>query len=60
MPRTLKQYSAFLESRTGPADPGHRLASYTLDYLSNKRSDEAMDRYWDRAFAEPSGTRLTG
>jgi hypothetical protein len=46
--------------QSGTADPGHRLASSTLDYLSNKRSDEAMNRNWDRAFAEPAGTRLTG
>jgi ParB/RepB/Spo0J family partition protein len=60
IPRTLKQLKAFLEGKTGPADPGHRLAAYMLDYISGKRSDEAMDKYWDRAFGEPTGTRMTG
>lgn len=60
VPKTLKQLRAFLEGKTGPADPGHRLAAYLLEYLAGKRSDEAMDKSWDRAFAEPSGTRLTG
>ena len=27
VPRTLKQFRAFLEGKTGPADPGHKLAS---------------------------------
>ena len=60
VPRTLKQIRAFLEGRTGPADNGHRLAAYLLDYLSGKRSEEAMEKSWDRAFAEPSETRMTG
>jgi ParB/RepB/Spo0J family partition protein len=42
VPRTLKQIRAFLEGRTGPADPGRRLAAGLLDYLSGKRSEEAM------------------
>ena len=37
VPRTLKQLRAFLEGKTGPADPGHRLAAYLLDYLAGKR-----------------------
>lgn len=60
VPRTMKQLKAFLESKTGPADPGHRLAAYLLDYLSGKRSEEHLGRYWDRAFAEPAGPRMTG
>jgi hypothetical protein len=60
VPRTMKQIRAFFESKTGPADPGHRLAAYLLEYMAGKRSDEAMDRYWDRAFAETNGTRMTG
>lgn len=60
VPRNLKQLKAFLESRTGPADPGHRLASYLLDYLAGKRSDEALSKYWDRALAEPAASRMTG
>ncbi len=60
VPRTIKQVRAFLEGKTGAADPGHRLAIYLLDYLAGKRSDEAMDKYWDRSFAEPAGTRMTG
>lgn len=58
--RTLKQLKVFLEGKTGPADPGHRLAVYLLDYIAGKRSEEAMDKYWDRAFVEPSGPRMTG
>ena len=57
VPRTMKQLRAFLEGKTGTADPGHKLAAYILDYLAGKRSDENLDRYWDRAFAEP---RMTG
>jgi ParB/RepB/Spo0J family partition protein len=60
VPRTLKQLRAFLEGKTGPADPGHRLAAYLLDYIAGKRSEEAMEKYWDRAFAEPAGSRMTG
>ncbi len=60
VPRNLKQLRAFLEGKPGPADPGHKLASYLLDYLAGKRSDENLDRYWDRAFAEPAEQRLTG
>ena len=60
VPRTIKQLKSFLEGKSGPADPGHKLAAYLLDYLAGKRSDENMDKYWDRAFAEPAGTRMTG
>src|SRR3954471_11458202 len=42
VPRTVKQFRVFLEAKTGPADPGHRLATYLLDYLSGKKSDEQM------------------
>jgi ParB/RepB/Spo0J family partition protein len=60
VPRTLKQLRAFLESKTGPADPGHKLAAYLLDYMEGKRTDESMAKYWDRTLAEPAGTRMTG
>jgi hypothetical protein len=60
VPRNLKQLKAFLEGKTGPAGPGHRLAAYLLDYLAGKRSDEAMAKYWDRVFSEPAGSRMTG
>ena len=60
VPRNLKQVRAFLEGKTGPADPGHRLAAYLLEYISGKRSQENLDKYWDRAFAEPAGPRMTG
>jgi ParB/RepB/Spo0J family partition protein len=53
--RTLKQFRAFLEGKTGPTEPGFRLASYMLDYLAGKRSDEQMVRYWDRAFPGADG-----
>jgi ParB/RepB/Spo0J family partition protein len=59
VPRTLKHMKAFLEGKTGPADPGHRLASYLLDYVAGKRSEEALEKYWDRAF-ESTDQRRTG
>jgi hypothetical protein len=49
VPRTLKQFKAFLESKTGP---GHKLAAYLLDYLGGKRSEENMAKYWDKCFGE--------
>jgi ParB/RepB/Spo0J family partition protein len=55
VPRTIKQLRAFLEGKTGPADPGHRLATYLLDFLAGKRSDEQMTRYWDKAFPDGNG-----
>src|SRR3954471_3961976 len=33
VPRTLRQFRAFLESKTGPADPGRKLAASLLDFL---------------------------
>jgi len=60
VPRTMKQLKAFFEGKTGPADPGHRLALYLLDYIAGKRSDEAMDKYWDRSFAGSADQRMTG
>ncbi len=60
MPRTLKQFRAFLEGKTGTADPGHKLASQLLDYLSGKRSDESMSKEWDRTFPEGGKQRMTG
>jgi ParB/RepB/Spo0J family partition protein len=58
-PRPLKQLRAFLESKTGPADAGRRLAAGLLDYLSGKKSEEAMEKSWDRAF-EAAGSRNMG
>ncbi len=55
VPRTIKQLRSFLENKTGPADPGHKLAAYLLDYLAGKRSDDNLARYWDRVFAESNG-----
>lgn len=60
VPRTLKQFKSFLECKSDPADPGHRLAAEILDYLAGKRTDESMGKSWDRAFAEPAGPRMTG
>ncbi len=60
VPRTLKQLRAFLEGKTGPADPGHKLAAQLLDFLAGKRTDESMGKDWDRAFAENANQRLTG
>jgi ParB/RepB/Spo0J family partition protein len=55
VPRTVKQLRTFLEGKTGPADPGHKLAAYMLDYLAGKRSDENMGKYWDKSLSETSG-----
>ena len=55
MPRNLKQLRAFLEGKTGPADPGHKLAAYMLDYLAGKKSDDNLSKYWDKAFPEANG-----
>src|SRR5579875_3922064 len=43
VPRSLKDLKRFLEGKTGPADPGHRLAASLLDYLAGKRSEEDME-----------------
>jgi ParB family transcriptional regulator, chromosome partitioning protein len=52
--RNLKQLRTFLESKTGPADPGHKLAAYVLDYVAGKKSDDQMAKYWDKSFGETS------
>jgi ParB family chromosome partitioning protein len=52
VPRTIKQFRSFLEGRSGPADPGHRLATYLIDYLAGKKSDDQMVWYWDKAFPD--------
>ena len=51
VPRTVKQLRTFLEGKTGPADPGHKLASYVLDYLAGKKSDDNLSKYWDKSFS---------
>ena len=60
VPRTQKQFRAFLEGKTGPADPGHKLATYLMEYLAGRRTDENLDKYWDRTFSEAAGQRMTG
>ena len=55
VPRTIKQLRTFLESKTGPVDPGHKLAAYVLDYLAGKRTDEQMAKYWDKSFPDANG-----
>jgi ParB/RepB/Spo0J family partition protein len=52
--RNLKHLRTFLETKTGPADPGHKLAAYVLDYLAGKRSDEQLTKYWDKSFPATS------
>ena len=56
----MRQLRAFLEGRTGPADPGRRLASHMLDYIAGKRSEQAMEKSWNRAFADPADVKMTG
>jgi ParB/RepB/Spo0J family partition protein len=60
VPRSLKQLKAFLERKTGPEDFGKNFASYLLDWLDGKRSDEHLDKYWDRSFAGSADQRMTG
>jgi ParB/RepB/Spo0J family partition protein len=55
VPRSLKKLRAFLEGKTGPADPGHKLAAYLLDYMAGKKSDDNLGKYWDRVFGEANG-----
>jgi hypothetical protein len=55
VPRTVKLLRTFLEGKTGPADPGHKLAAYMLDYLAGKKSDDNLNKYWDKSFSETSG-----
>ena len=52
--RNLKQLRTFLEGKTGTADPGHKLASYVLDYLAGKKSEEQLRKYWDKWFSDTS------
>lgn len=53
IPRKIKDIREFLEGKTGPAEPatGRNLAKHLLDYLSGEKSEENMQRYWDRVFA---------
>ena len=60
VPRSIKQFRAFLEGKTGPADPGHKLAAQLLNFLAGKRTDESMGKEWDRAFVEIGKKRMTG
>jgi ParB/RepB/Spo0J family partition protein len=53
--RNLKQLRSFLETKIGSANPGHKLASYVLDYLAGKKSDEQLGKYWDKSFSETAG-----
>ena len=53
VPRSAKQLRSFLEGKTSLGDPGHKLASYLLDYLAGKKSDDNLNKYWDKSFAEP-------
>ncbi len=60
VPRSLKDLKRFLEEKTGPADPGHRLAASLLDYLAGKRSEDDMETVWNRAFVRSQASRMTG
>jgi ParB family transcriptional regulator, chromosome partitioning protein len=60
VPRSLKQLKAFLEGKTGPEDYGKNFASYLLDWLDGKRTNEHLDKYWDRSFAGAVDQRMTG
>jgi ParB/RepB/Spo0J family partition protein len=55
VPRNLKQLRTFLEGKTGPADPGHKLADYILDYLDGKKTEENLRKYWDKSFPVTNG-----
>lgn len=60
VPRTIKQFRAFLESKTGPGDPGHNLAADLLDYMAGEKGEAEMGEMWDRAFEGLTGHRRTG
>ena len=60
VPRTMKQLRAFLECKTGPADPGHRLAADLRDYLAGEKSEAEMGEAWDLAFSGQVVQRKTG
>ena len=55
VPRTIKQLRSFLEGKTGPAAPDHKLAAYLLDYLAGKKSDDNLGKYWDKVFPGANG-----
>lgn len=48
--RNMKDLREFLQTKTGPADPGKNLASYLLDFMEGKKSMDQMDSYWDKQF----------
>jgi ParB/RepB/Spo0J family partition protein len=60
VPRNLKQLKAFLERKSGPEGSGKELAACLLDWLDGRRSDEDLDKDWDRDFTESTGSRMTG
>jgi ParB/RepB/Spo0J family partition protein len=60
VPRTIKQFKLFLEGKTGPADPGHRLAADLLDFLAGEKSEAEIGEAWDRAFSREVAQRRTG
>lgn len=60
VPRTIKQFRAFLEGKTGPADPGHNLAADLLGYLAGEKSEAELGEAWGRVFSEPLLQRMTG
>ena len=48
------------KARPAPPTPATGSPPTCSTTSPGKRSEEAMDKYWDRAFAEPAGTRMTG
>lgn len=47
---SFREFKEFLEGRTGPADPGNRLAGYLLDLIAGQHSIEDGYQFWDRQF----------
>lgn len=48
--RNLKQLREFLQGKTGVADYGSQFAIYLGEWLEGLRTDENLDKYWDRTF----------
>lgn len=51
--RTSRELAAWIETKSGPLEPGYRLACHLCDYLDGKLSDSQMSTKWDKSFPKP-------